>query len=221
MTTVVPAILPESFEDLKEKIERVHEYVDRIQIDVVDGKFAQSVTWPYNESDTALFETLVHEEDGLLYRDTIHYEIDMMVENPRASALDWVQAGARSIIVHYGSTDDISGVIKALREAHSGVGLAIRPSIENDEIEDLLDKVDFVQIMGNDKIGYHGVELDSRVYEKAEWLKSRVNIIAVDIGVNKDSAPKLVEAGVNKLVMGSAIYGSDNIEKAIAHFKAL
>ena len=64
--------------------------------------------------------------------------------------------------------------------------------------------------MGNDKIGYHGVELDKKVLQSIKDLRNRHRklIISIDIGVNFDTSPLLVEAGVSKLVSGSAIYSS-------------
>ena len=77
--------------------------------------------------------------------------------------------------------------------------------------------------MGNDKIGYHGVELDEKVYEKIKILREKYSDlpIAVDIGVNETTAPLLIQAGATKLVIGSAIFNTDDIIGTVERFRNL
>jgi len=71
--------------------------------------------------------------------------------------------------------------------------------------------------MGNDKVGFHGVELDENVYDKIKELRKKYPKleIAIDIGVNFETAPKLVKAGATKLISGSGIFKNKNIPEAI------
>lgn len=217
MIQVVPAIIPETYEDLVKKTSQVKDFVDLVQVDVMDGKFAPTKSWPYNKKDDKYFEKLVREEGCFEFWEDLNFEVDMMVENPEDHALDWICAGASALIIHIGSTDKIQSIIDIAEEKHVGIGLALRPDTPNEEVDEWMPHINFVQFMGNQKIGYHGVELDIKVLDKIKDLRSeyRELIIGVDIGVTLETALLLVEAGANKLVSGSTIYKSDNIEKTI------
>ncbi|MEK7208023.1 MAG: hypothetical protein AAB699_00565 [Patescibacteria group bacterium] len=120
------------------------------------------------------------------------------------------------------------------------VALALKPSTPLSAIEPFLHEVSLVQFMGNDKISFGGVLLDEeKVLPKIRELRSRhpspsptralplvgetypALDISVDIGVNLDTAPRLIAAGATRLVAGSAIFGSDNPRGAIEAFKKL
>jgi pentose-5-phosphate-3-epimerase len=45
--------------------------------------------------------------------------------------------------------------------------------------------------------------------------------IAIDIGVNEDTAPDFVQAGVTKLISGSAIFENPDIKETIKYFRGL
>jgi ribulose-phosphate 3-epimerase len=77
--------------------------------------------------------------------------------------------------------------------------------------------------MGIDEIGFQGQLFDERVISKIEEFKNKFPkvTVSVDGGVNLESAPKLVKAGAERLVSGSAIFGSDDIESTIGLLKNL
>ena len=87
----------------------------------------------------------------------------------------------------------------------------------------MIKEADFVQFMGSDNIGHAGEELDEKVFDKIKIFREKYpNIpIQVDIGVNPDTAPRLVEAGATALVSGSAIFKSANIKEAIERLQYL
>ena len=145
------------------------------------------------------------------------FELDMMVEHPEIYFDEWIQFGINTFIIHYESTDNHEELFEILRKEGKGVALAFKPSTPIDDFAHLVEQVDFVQCMGNDKIGYHGVELSDDALKAIKDLRNRFkdSIISCDIGVTFETAPKLIEAGVNKLVSGSAIYNSDNAQEAI------
>ena len=217
MIQIVPAIIPDSFDHLVKQTSLVKDFVDLVQIDVMDGKFAPEASWPYKKKSDSDFEKLVQSEGGFEYWEDLAFEVDMMVEKPEDYIHDWICAGASALIIHMGSTEKIREIIDIAEDKHVGVGLAIRPETPNEELDEWIPHVNFVQFMGNQKIGYHGVELDVKVVDKIKDLRNEYGelIIGVDIGVTFETAPLLVEAGANKLVSGSTIFKSKNIEKTI------
>lgn len=219
MIEVVPAILPASFEELSAKAALVRGLVWRVQLDVADGSYAPSKTWPY--AHAGHFESLLEESEGLPFWDEIDYEVDLLIKEPEKEIDKWIQAGVAAAVVHIESTEHVQDIIKKLHEVNAEVGLGIKPSTPNEELFKYIVDADFVQCMGNDDIGYHGVSLDENVYEKIREIRARYPDIpiAVDIGVNEETAPLLVDAGATKLVSGSAIFGSDNIKETIQHLQ--
>src|SRR3989344_5092921 len=101
------------------------------------------------------------------------------------------------------------------------MGLGIKPSGDMQTLLQFLPQVDFVQFMGNNKVGYNQVELDEKVLPKiATFHKMHPSVpIQIDIGVNFDTASKLIAAGCTRLISGSAIFNSPNIAEAIERLK--
>lgn len=218
---IVPAIIPESLADLKSKLSLVKGKALRAQIDVLDGKYTPFTSWPYNDSPD--FQKIVSGEEGLPHWQDFSFEIDMMVSSPEEKYEDWISAGADALIIHFESLDKIDDFEKIKKDCalkNVFVGLAFRPKTPISEVQSLLRDADFVQLMGNDEIGRQGVSLDEKVYEKVRELRNKFPQIpiAVDIGVNFETALRLLQSGVNKLVSGSAIFSGD-IEDNIKRFR--
>lgn len=224
MIDVVPAILPEDFEDLEDHMTRVRGHVDRVQIDIANGSYAPSTTWPFSSNEH--FADLISEEEGLPFWRDLDVELDLLVLEPEKYIDDWMHIGIAGAIIHIGSTDKYKEVADKLKDNQIELGWGMKPNTESDELEKVINEAgvpDFIQVMGSDKIGYHEVELDKRVYDKVVMIREKYPDmkIAVDIGVNFDTAPKLVEIGVNKLVSGSAIFKGSDIEDSIEYFQNL
>lgn len=221
MTDVVPAILPESFEDLSARVARVRGAVHVVQIDIADGSYAPTETWPYSHNEH--WDELFHEEEGLPFWEDVEYELDMLVKNPEQYIDEWIAVGISAAIIHIESTDSFERIADLLHEKNVLVGAGILPSTDISQLEPLIEYVDFIQCMGNDEIGRHGVELDERVYDKVRELRELYPDmpIAVDIGVNEETAPLLVEAGVTKLVSGSTVFNSPDPKETIAALENL
>ncbi|MEK7652564.1 MAG: tryptophan synthase subunit alpha [Patescibacteria group bacterium] len=219
---IIPAIISENFEHLKAELNRVKDFVPLVQIDITDGLFAPTKTWPFNEGDI-YFEKIVNQEEGIPFWKDLNFEMDLMIQNPEKTIDKWINIGASALIIHIESTNEIEKIIQKIKSSNIAVGISLNPSTPNEKIYSLIEKINFVQFMGNDKIGHHGVELDERVYKKIEDLKNKNSQIpiAIDIGVNEETIQLLVKAGATKLVSGSTILNSDNIKEKIDELKNL
>ncbi len=246
---VMPAILPQSFQHLSETISRVKNAVTAtagyIQIDVVDGVFAPSKTWPYNDEELASWERIKKQEDGLPSWETLNYEIDLMVMDQLGASHNWISAGASRLIGHIEAFDknfidemtleeytEISGAsdyvpdlneedLEEFLELREGFGveivMSLNPATGNKTIEPFLDRLDGVQFMGNDKIGFHGVDLNKKVIDKIVDLRAKAPTlpIGIDIGVNFKTLTLLADAGVTRFASGSTILKSENPRETI------
>lgn len=221
MIEVVPSIIPESLEELESELSLIKNKVSYVQIDISNGTFAPSKTWPFqNGSD---FRQLLSTEEGLPFWKDFQFEIDMLVNSPENFIDDWIKVGASRLIIHLETTEKIEEISEKIKKADMELGLSINPNTPNEILYKNLKLADFVQFMGNDKIGFHGVEFDEKVFKKISDLRQRNPelIISIDIGVNKETAPKLVEMGVNKLVSGTTIFEAEDVSEQIKEFQNL
>lgn len=218
---IIPAILPKDYAELEDKASLVLGSVKTVQVDICDGQFVPNATWPYKKHDNT-FDKLVKEEDGLPGWEKLNYEIDLMVNKAEEVVDEWVSAGATRVIVHVEMKGDLAMAITKLKD-RAEIGLALNIETAIDVIEPFKDEIQFVQCMGIDHIGFQGQKFDEEVINKIKEIKTRFPFlpISVDGGVSLESAPKLIDAGANRLVVGSAIFDSDNAFDAIANFKRL
>ncbi len=225
---IVPAIIAEDYEQLGDEIHHVAKHAKIVQIDVTDGKFAPSKTWPYNNPHDEIWRDLVKQEIGLPEWEKLDFEIDLMVENQIEEAEKWISAGATRVIGHIEAfKEGDKEKFKNLREQFGvELWLSLNPSTSNSVLDEHLDYLDGIQFMGNDKIGFHGVALDEKVLEKIAELRTKTNAlgkpdfpIGIDIGVNFETAPKLLEAGVTHFAVGSLILNDDNPGQIIRELK--
>lgn len=238
MVEVIPAIIPKDFEDLKEHLSMLKGSTSIVQIDICDGRFVPSKSWPYS-GDHGEFDIIVNEDEGFPFWQDFDFEVDLMVMNPQNVVESWVKAGAKRIILHYESSSNIKNVFESLREKYGYLkdvpvslefGVAFDFKTSNSYIHQFLDTdkegrslADFVQFMGIREVGFQGQYFVEEVLGKIRELRHDhpEAIISVDGGVTFDNAHDIVDAGVNRLVSGSAILESDNIGEAIEEMRKI
>lgn len=218
---IIPAILPKDFSEIDEKVSMVQGSVKFVQIDICDGQFVPNATWPYKKHDDN-FDKLLKEEIGLPFWENVNYEFDLMVNRAEEVVEEWVRAGASRIILHIEMKGDIASAINKIKDSVE-IGLAINVDTLIDSIDQYKDDIKFIQCMGIDDIGFQGQKFDENVIQKIKEIKTKYPdlIVSVDGGVSLESAPFLIEAGANRLVVGSAIFNSDNAFEAVHDFKRL
>ena len=226
--------MPDSYYDLLEKAGRVRGIVPLAQIDIMDGVFVKSKSWPYSTGGTKKdehFVALANQDEGMPYWEELDYEIDLMIAEPEKHIDEWIPLGASRLIFHieainnhgacWGNAIFAEGARDIGGEKVIQVGLAINPDTPFSAIESHIAKIDFVQCMGITKIGYQRQPFDERVLLHINQLRTKYPdlAISVDGGVNRETAPLLKAAGANRLVAGSAIFGADDVALAIRELK--
>lgn len=223
MTQVLPAIIPQSVEQMTEEIKKVSGFAKLVQIDISDGLFTPFKTWPYNGLDPDFFNSLVAQEIGWPKWEELDIELHLMVKNPETVLEKWISTGISGVVVQIEATDKMQHIINVCKSADIKVGIAIKPMTDIALLSPFVSQIDFIQCMGSDMLGKHGVELDESVLEKIKTLRQLYpeRIIAVDIGVNEETAGELVLAGVNKLITGSTLLEANNPEKIFRYLESL
>lgn len=232
---IIPAILPKSYEELESGIETASGSVPVIQIDVCDGGYVPNRTWPYLKGpgvEDMIFNDIVAQEKAFPHWEELDFEFDLMVKDAYEKIPDFISAGASRIIVHKGSvTDDELSRIVAEYGKHSEelgpfdieLGIALMPQDSVDSIAHIVDTIHFVQVMGVEKIGFQGQSVSPYAVELVRNLRTTYPnlVITVDGGVNLETARDFLNAGVNRLVVGSALFGNDDFLGTLEEFKAL
>lgn len=217
MIEIIPAIIPPNLQYIKEKLLLVLGASKKVQIDIADGKYAGSTTWPFNGNQFDQMIKILRDEERFPYINSFDIEIDLFTLHPIEYISDFISLGAKSFVIHIDSTDHVAECISAIKNSDLKVGIGIKPSINTEELYPYLPSIDFVQFMGNDRVGYGGVLLDEKVIKKISDFKKlhRSVMVQVDIGVNFETAPLLVDAGATRLVSGSTIFNSNDPREAI------
>lgn len=204
---IIPAILTDTLEDFEEKVVLVEDVVDIIQIDYVDGYFAQELTC----CDAKLIREAEIE---------VPLEAHLMVESPIKQVKAWYRAGAERIVGHIEEMDDQLQFVETVSNLGLEVGLALNLETPLSDLEEeLIEGLDLVLLMGH-KIGVQGSKFQRKALEKISELRRQYpNLnIEVDGGVNFDTIQEVKQAGANLFAVGSAIFES---EKPKETFKRL
>lgn len=202
MVKIAPSILSADFTRLGEAVRSVEAArVDRVQIDVMDGRFVPNIT----------FGSLAVKALRPLTRLTI--EVHLMVEPPEDFVEEFARAGADTLIVHQESTPHLHRVIQHIHTLGKKAGVALNPSTPVATISEVLPNVDLVLVMTVNP-GFGGQQFIHETLSKIRQVRNALrerNLVCeveVDGGINNDTARLVVQAGADVLVTGSAVFDS-------------
>ena len=222
---IIPAIMPNQFNDISTLSALVKNSVQTIQLDLMDGKYVPEKTWPFYHTNDYDLTALLNEEGQLPYWEEVNYELDLMVARPEEDLDTWLRTGASRIIFHYASIKDwslIENIEPGVRNFIE-IGCAITIHDDINEVTALVEKglFDFVQVMGIAHIGYQGEPFEEQIVDIIDILQEKFPelVISVDGGVSLDTVGPLADAGVRRFVSGSAVYGQGSAEENIEHLK--
>ena len=174
-------------------------------------------------------QDILSEREGMPFWEEVDYELDLMVSRAHENFDLFLNLGAKRIIFHLEAEGDtqefkefLEGIDLYIRD-NTQIGIAINTSTSILNLKSLISNIDFVQCMGIEKIGYQGQPFDERVIDQVKALRKEYPelIISVDGGVSFDTAPRLIEAGANRLVVGSVIFNSLDIRETVLALRSL
>ncbi len=229
MTEILPALMPKNLGDIRGKLSLIFERAHMVQLDIMDGQYVPEQTWPYNGEDTQGLNDILAENEGLPFWDEVGFEFDLMVKNASAEIDMYLKLGASRIVFHADAEDDPNELFERIEALDMYVrettefGIALRCDEPLSNIEKFLPIVDYVQCMGIEKIGYQGEAFDPRVIEQIHAIKAKYPEmkVSVDGGINIETAHQVIDAGAERLVVGSAIWKTVDPEDALRDFQNL
>ncbi len=211
--TVAPSYPAPDWETLQSALGDLVGVASAFQIDMVDGVFAPSVSWPFSDLSSTFQSAIAQLKP---YIDQFEFEFDCMVSEPLQYLDVLQQSGAKRIIVHYGSTDNYQACLEHAHTNEYMLGLALLPTTNLEVSAELVSQFSFVQVMGIAKVGKQGQPFATEALGLIRQLRAKFPglEIAVDGGVNAHTIPDLVAAGATRLAPGSAVIAQNNRAEA-------
>ena len=151
----------------------------------------------------------------------VHY----MIERPERYISQTAKLGAMMMNVHYEASTHIHRTIQEIHDAGMRAGVTLNPSTPVCVLEDIIGDVDMVLLMSVNP-GFGGQKFIENTIDKVKRLRQMITeqqcqtLIEVDGGVQGETAPRLVAAGVDVLVSGSYVFKAQNPEQIIHDLKA-
>jgi len=219
---IVPAILPKDFSALKTQVQKVADKAPVIQLDLCDGRFVPTTTWPFETKDVA---GEVLELKKLLGKSQL--ELDCMVVHSKEICELLYDLPIKRVLIHTELAVETrhKPFADMLRARGIEVGFAISLHSFIESLEPYCADVErqLIQVMGIARIGFQGQPIDERVFPRLRALRARYPraILSVDGGVSRAQAARLLQAGANRLVVGSALFSSPDIDEALHFFSDL
>ncbi|MGH9470621.1 MAG: ribulose-phosphate 3-epimerase [Terriglobia bacterium] len=203
MIKIAPSILSADFMRLGEQAQEAEAAgVDRIQIDVMDGRFVPNITFGANA--VQCLRPLVR----------LQLEAHLMVEPPEDFIEEIARAGADTIIVHQEATPHLHRAIQQIHGLGKRAGVALNPSTPASLLSEALEIVELALVMTVNP-GFGGQEFIpqtlSKIRQVRGMLRERgVNAeVEVDGGITLETAPEAVRAGADVLVAGTSVFGAE------------
>ncbi|MGU9938100.1 ribulose phosphate epimerase [Empedobacter brevis] len=213
MAIVAPSILAADFGNLAKDIEMVNNsQAEWFHLDVMDGVFVPNISYgmPIIEKINSLTDKVL--------------DVHLMIVDPDRYISTFKQVGADILTVHYEACTHLHRTIQAIKAEGMKAGVALNPHTPVSVLEDVISDVDLVLIMSVNP-GFGGQKFIENTYNKVAKLKQMIHeaganvIIEIDGGVGVQNASKLVEAGADALVAGSAVFNAENPTEYIAELR--
>ena len=206
---IAPSILAADFANLSKECEDIDESnADWFHLDVMDGVFVPNISFgmPIVKSIRQMTKKPL--------------DVHLMITKPERYIDKFIELGSNILTVHVEATNKLNKIIDKTHQSNIKSGIAINPDTPISKIEDYINDVDLICLMGV-HAGFGGQKFIEKTYSRLEKLKNLISsrnssaIIEIDGGVNETNFEMLKSLGADVLVAGSFIFKSTDYNKAI------
>lgn len=212
---IAPSLLSADFLNLERDIRMVNDsQADWFHVDVMDGHFVPNISFGFS---------IISQIKSIA---TKPLDVHLMISDPDRYVADFKKSGADNLTVHYETCIHLHRSIYSIKEHGMKAGVVINPHTPVENLRDIVAHVDLVLLMSVNP-GFGGQKFIEGTYNRISRLKDlliQLNsraVIEVDGGVDTTNAAKLVEAGADVLVAGSAVFNTPNPTETIKNLKLL
>jgi ribulose-phosphate 3-epimerase len=212
-TKIAPSILAADFGNLSRDCEIIDKSnADWLHLDVMDGLFVPNISFgmPIVSSIRKITKKPL--------------DVHLMIIKPERYIDKFIEIGSDILTVHIEATMEMDNILDKIKKSSIKSGIAINPDTPINKLEDYINKVDLVCLMGV-HAGFGGQKFIEKTFDRLIELKGLINLkdsstlIEIDGGVDNFNSQKLKSLGADILVAGSYIFKSPDINNAIDSLK--
>lgn len=210
-----PSVLSADFANLKAEIEKIEKGgADYIHLDVMDGQFVPNISF-----GAPVIKAIRKITD-------LPLDVHLMVQGPERLIQDFVDAGADIITVHAEASTHLHRTIQLIKSKGKKVGISLNPATPIDVLDYIIEDIDLILVMSVNP-GFGGQSFIASALKKIKKIRALIDeknpdiLLEVDGGVKIDNAKLIMDAGAEMLVVGSDIFGHEDVVKRTKEFKSL